>query len=151
MQRIRARGEAIDNISVVQDLEDHKQLATIGGSAYITRLINNTPTHVHVGTYARLVERMAVRRRLLACAGKIAQISLEDDSEINDIIDRSQQAFMKLAVWSLTTASNPSRQPSGACMIRLWIATRIAASLLVSRWLKALDNLLVGQGWASLS
>src|SRR5260221_1597202 len=87
---VHERGEAIDNLTVIQELRNRNQLDSIGGSAYITSLINNTPTHIHAETYARIVERAAMRRRLLAAAGDIAQVALEDNAEIGDVIDHAE-------------------------------------------------------------
>src|SRR5215467_7289191 len=84
---VQERGEAIDNLTVVQELQNRNQLESIGGSAYITRLINNTPTHIHAETYGRIVERAAIRRKLLSAAGEIAQLALEENAEIGDVVD----------------------------------------------------------------
>jgi replicative DNA helicase len=87
---VHERGEAIDNLTVIQELRNRNQLDSIGGSAYITALINNTPTHIHAETYARIVERASMRRRLLAAAGDIAQVALEENAEIGDVIDHAE-------------------------------------------------------------
>ena len=44
----------------------------VGGSAYLTSLINLTPTAVNAVHYARIVERKAVLRNLISAAGQIA-------------------------------------------------------------------------------
>src|SRR5258706_10966813 len=90
---VQERGEAIDNLTVIQELQSRNQLESIGGSAYITRLINNTPTHIHAETYGRIVERTAIRRRLLTAAGDIAQVALEEDAEIDDVIEKAERTL----------------------------------------------------------
>src|SRR5690348_10662465 len=87
---VHDRGEAIDSLTVIQELRNRGQLDSIGGSAYITYLINNTPTHIHAETYGRMVERAAIRRRLLTAASEIAQTALEENAEINDVIDHAE-------------------------------------------------------------
>src|SRR5689334_7255119 len=57
IQALYNRGEAIDNLTVIEELERAGNLEQVGGSAYITRLINNTPTHVNAETYGHQVER----------------------------------------------------------------------------------------------
>jgi replicative DNA helicase len=87
---LHRRGDAIDSLTVIEELKKRGQLLDLGGSAYITYLINNTPTHVHAETYARIVERAAIRRRLLAAAADIAQTALEEDAEVGEIVDRAE-------------------------------------------------------------
>jgi replicative DNA helicase len=90
---VQERGEAIDNLTVIEELRNRGQLDQVGGSAYITYLINNTPTHIHAETYGRIVERAAIRRRLLTAASDIAQTALEENAEINDVIDHAESTL----------------------------------------------------------
>ncbi|MEP7287443.1 MAG: replicative DNA helicase [Chloroflexota bacterium] len=87
---IHERSEAVDNLTVIQELRSRDQLDSIGGPSYITHLINNTPTHIHAETYGRIVERAAIRRRLLASATRIGQLALEENAEISDVIDHAE-------------------------------------------------------------
>lgn len=89
---LHERGEAIDNLTVIDVLRDQCHLDEIGGSAFITYLVNNTPTHVHAYTYARIIESAARRRRLLAVASGIAQgaISSTPKDEIKHLIQVAQ-------------------------------------------------------------
>lgn len=84
------RGEAVDNLSMTQELRNQERLDGVGGSAYIAYLINNTPTHIHAKTYGRIVERAALRRRLLAAASEIAQTALSENAEIEDVISHAE-------------------------------------------------------------
>ncbi|MBX3082036.1 MAG: replicative DNA helicase [Anaerolineae bacterium] len=96
---VHERGESIDTLTVVEELRYRRDrdgqtyLDKIGGSAFITYLINNTPTHIHVETYARMVERLAVRRRLLDAASNIAKAALADDIELEEVIDRAEKTL----------------------------------------------------------
>ena len=69
--------EPVDLVTVSENLERQGQLDAIGGSAYLTSLINLTPTAVNAVYYARIVERKAVLRGLIAAAGKIAVIGYD--------------------------------------------------------------------------
>lgn len=60
--RLQARGEVIDYVSVGNELEAMGKLGEIGGKAYLTHLINNTPSATNGPVYARLVKAAAVRR-----------------------------------------------------------------------------------------
>lgn len=60
--RLQTRGETIDYISVRTELEAMGRLGEIGGAAYLTQLVNNTPSAINGPVYARLVKAAAVRR-----------------------------------------------------------------------------------------
>ncbi len=91
MYTLNERREPLDFVTLVDELERHSRLAEVGGPAYLTDLIASTPTALYVDHYARIVERTAVLRRLIAAAGKIAEIAYDESLEVDDVVDRSEQ------------------------------------------------------------
>ena len=85
-----------DFITLCDLLERRSQLEAVGGPAYITSLLNAVPTSIHVEHYAHIVERAALRRRLIDAAGKIARLAYEEDREIDDVIDRSEALLFEV-------------------------------------------------------
>ncbi|OGO41621.1 MAG: replicative DNA helicase, partial [Chloroflexi bacterium RBG_16_57_9] len=70
----------------------------IGGPAYLTSLVNTVPTSAHVEHYGRIVERAALRRRLIDAAARIAEIAFDEASdEVDDVIDRAEQLVFAVA------------------------------------------------------
>jgi replicative DNA helicase len=92
-----SRREAVDFVTVVSELEREGALEEVGGSAYLTELIELTPVAAHVEHYAGLVERAAVRRRIISAAGQIAQIAYDDEAEtIEETIDQVEVALFQV-------------------------------------------------------
>ena len=88
------------------------ELEPIGGRTYLSSLSNQTPTAVHAVQYARIVERKAVLRNLIAAAGKIAGIGYEDPAEIQEAIDRAEAELFTV---SRTTRRRRLLASSGRC------------------------------------
>jgi replicative DNA helicase len=82
---LHERGEAIDYVTLCDELERREQLAEIGGAAYITSLINATPTALNVEYYGRIVERTGTLRRLIGAAGEIAALAYEDTDNADEV------------------------------------------------------------------
>lgn len=91
---LKNRNEPIDYLTVTQELKDVGTLAEIGGPAYLTQLINNTPTSIHAEVYARLVERAAGRRRLMAAADQIKSYALQEDLTYEQVIAEANAVYM---------------------------------------------------------
>lgn len=104
---VHKRNEAIDNITVIQELKARGQLETLGGSAYISEIINDTATHIHAETYGRLVERAAVRRRLLGAAQNIAKAAVDENAELSDVINHAETALFSVTERRLHKESIP--------------------------------------------
>jgi replicative DNA helicase len=63
--RVIDRHEAVDILTVSAELKAHGHLDEIGGTQYLIRLVNNTPTSANAEYYAKLVYRASLRRQLM--------------------------------------------------------------------------------------
>lgn len=81
LMRISNRNQEIDFVSVVNELREVGKLDEIGGGAYLLQLVNDTPTSQHAKTYAELVQRAAIRRRLLNAGDRLKALALEESLE----------------------------------------------------------------------
>ena len=101
MDALIKRDRAFDNVTLSIELTNRKQLdevgGEIGGHAYISRLMNNTPTFINAPIYARMVEAAAIRRRILDALGQSARLALEENSEIGEICNQVQATVMNAA------------------------------------------------------
>jgi hypothetical protein len=80
MLSLYERGIAADAVTVASELNSHCDEA--GGAAYLSTLVNTTPTSIHAAQYAEVVAQKAVRRRWITAAGRIAAIAYEDGHDL---------------------------------------------------------------------
>ncbi len=95
--RLHETRTPIDYLTMLQELEEHGQLSEIGGPAYLTALINQTPTSLHAEAYAHIVANSAVRRRMLASANQMAKLAYDQQSSIDTIIDEAEKSVFSLS------------------------------------------------------
>ena len=103
------RSEAIDFVTVTEELDQMGHLADIGGAAYITKLINNVPSSLHAEAYGRRVEETAIRRRMLNAANKIAKLAYEENLSLETVMDDSEKAVFNVSERRLTRDLQPIR------------------------------------------
>jgi replicative DNA helicase len=99
--------EPIDIVTVSEVLERSERLEQVGGSAYLTSLINLTPTAVNAVHYARIVERKAVLRNLIGAAGRIAAIGYDESTDVGESIDRAEQELFAVSQKRVETGFAP--------------------------------------------
>jgi len=92
MLALHERRDPIDYLTVVSELEQTSKLAEVGGAAYVLSLINKTPSALNVEGYGRIVERMALRRKLIDAASQIARVAHSDETDIDNVIGKAEQA-----------------------------------------------------------
>ena len=91
------RREPVDIVTVSEVLTRHDALDQVGGSAYLTSLINLTPTAVNAVHYGRIVERKAVLRNLIGAAGRIAAVGYEEANDAEVAIDRAEGILFEIS------------------------------------------------------
>lgn len=72
MRDVIAAGGALDYLTLIERLEATHKLDFVGGSSYVTSLVNVVPTAAHAETYAASVKDAHRRRSLIALSGQIA-------------------------------------------------------------------------------
>ena len=82
----------IDLLTISESLDQKGHLDEIGGTAYLSALINNVPSSLHAVNYAQIIEETAVRRRMLTAASDIAKLALKESTSINTVIDEAEKA-----------------------------------------------------------
>jgi replicative DNA helicase len=92
-ERLNGRNEAIDHITLAEELENMQLLDTIGGRAHIIQLANNTGTAMYAEVYGRLVERTSIRRRLMVTADEIKKLALDEKLNVETVISESEEKF----------------------------------------------------------
>lgn len=97
IQRLYEQSQPIDILTVSEELERRGQIEEIGGRAALADLCDRTPTAVHAKQYAKIVERKAMLRGLIAAAGRIASIGYEDPSDISEAIDRAESELFAVS------------------------------------------------------
>lgn len=83
--------EPIDVLSLSSKLEDKKQLEKIGGSSYLTSLVNTVPSASNITHYAKVVQRKATLRRLITTASDIVELGYKESEDIQKVLDEAEQ------------------------------------------------------------
>ncbi|MCC9074982.1 replicative DNA helicase [Litorilinea aerophila] len=145
MLALNERHEPLDFVTLVDELERRGQLEDVGGPAYITDLISTTPTAIYVDHYARIVERTAVLRRLIAAAGKIAELAYDESQDVDEVVDRAEQIIFGVSESRIHRDLTPIRAIMTGVVERIDFLTRNRDTLMgVPTGFTMLDRLLGG-------
>jgi replicative DNA helicase len=106
---LHERREAVDFVTLCDELERLGQLADLGGAAYVTELINATPTSLNVEHYGHIVERTSTLRRLIGAAGEIAALAYEDTDDVDEVVDRAEQVLFGVSQQRISRDMLPIR------------------------------------------
>jgi replicative DNA helicase len=98
-----ARGEPVDAITLVDELEQRGELEGAGGRSRVHELAALVPASANAGHYARIVREMATLRGLIRAGSDISQLGWERVGEPADLVDRAEQIVFDLSQSRVST------------------------------------------------
>src|SRR5438270_6556246 len=93
ISRVADRGEPVGFASVHGELTARDELEAVGGPQFLVSLLQNVPTVAHAESYASIVERTALLRRLIGVANEIARLALTRDDAASAVTDAQELLF----------------------------------------------------------
>jgi replicative DNA helicase len=97
MVRLNERGNAIDLVTLKEELGRAGELDEIGGPAYITALVDGVPRSANVEHYARIIKEKATLRNLIFSANRILTTAYEGGEDADVILDQAEHAIFAIA------------------------------------------------------
>ncbi len=94
---LKEEGVPIDVTIVTSELENKKELASIGGVEYLSDIITSVPSAANVEEYIKIVEEKFVRRRLIEAALSIETDSYNWNDTLDELIDKSEKNLMNIS------------------------------------------------------
>lgn len=88
--------EAVDIVTLIDELKKKNVLDTIGGPAYITELANSIPTAANIEYYAKIVREKYLLRCLINTATQIVSESFEGTLEIEELLDKAEKLIFDI-------------------------------------------------------
>ena len=85
-----------DLITVTTWLYDHELLEKVGGQSKLAQLVERTVSAVNVDRYATLVMDKYLRRQLIQAGNEIVQLGYETSTELETVLDQSEQKIFSL-------------------------------------------------------
>nr|MBA3640598.1 replicative DNA helicase [Acidobacteriota bacterium] len=91
------RGDAIDFITLKEELSKSGELDSVGGPAYIASLADGVPRSANVEYYAKIVKEKSTLRSLIHSANKILVEAYEAEQEPDLLLDEAERSIFAIA------------------------------------------------------
>ncbi len=97
VQSLFEKRQPIDLVTVTEELKRKGFYDKIGGSAYLTTLVNVVPTSAHIEHYAKIIKDHAVRRNLIAQATKLIERSYDESSSVAELLEGAEAGIFSIS------------------------------------------------------
>jgi len=107
MEALSGRGQAMDLVTLKEDLARANELDSTGGAAYLASLIDGVPRATNLPYYARIVKEKSVLRSLISSANRIIQSCYEGAEDTQTVLDQAERAIFEIAEGSIRQGFEP--------------------------------------------
>ncbi|HEX2159786.1 MAG TPA: replicative DNA helicase [Actinomycetes bacterium] len=95
-------GDAVDAVTVQEELRRNGSLADIGGAPFLHTLVASVPTAANATYYARIVKEAGVLRRLIDVGTQIVQLGFETPQDTERAVDLAESLVYQVAQGRVT-------------------------------------------------
>jgi replicative DNA helicase len=110
MVALNERHDAIDFVTLKEELAKAGQLDEVGGPAYIASLADGVPRATNVEYYSKIVKEKSTLRNLIYAANKILSNAYEADQDSDIVLDDAESAIFAVADDRLKAGFVPMRE-----------------------------------------
>jgi replicative DNA helicase len=97
MLQLSEKQQAIDTITLMEDLSRRGELEAAGGVAYLSQLADGLPRVTNVEHYSRIVKEKSILRGLIHSTAAIQEQAFASGEDADVILDRAESKIFQLA------------------------------------------------------
>lgn len=97
MTRLSQKGEAVDVITLTEELKRMSALQAVGGPAYLTEIMDKVHTAANVEHYARIVLEKYILRQLISASSAIATDCFAGEQEAHAVLDKAESTIFEIS------------------------------------------------------
>jgi replicative DNA helicase len=89
--------EPIDVVSVTAQLKGEGNLKKVGGTLYVSDLLNVVPTSAHAQRYGRIIAENYIKRQLINVGASITELAFKEEGKASEIVDSAEQQIFAIS------------------------------------------------------
>ena len=89
--------QAIDLVTLTDQLRRKGELDAVGGAAYVAQLVDGVPRVSNLEHYARIIKEKSLLRSLIYASHTIQQSALDAEDDADALLDRAESSIFQIA------------------------------------------------------
>ena len=94
MMDLYTKNQPIDLLSLSSRLKERKDLKNVGGSSYLSEIVEGVPSSANAKHYADIVHKKYVLRNIIEAADYVAELSYNEVLELEQLIDDVEKKIL---------------------------------------------------------
>ena len=101
--------QAIDLVTLTDQLRRKGELEAAGGAAYLAQLVDGVPRVSNLEHYARIIKEKSLLRSLIYATESIKQTALDAEEDADALLDRAESSIFQIAEDRIRTGLVPMK------------------------------------------
>lgn len=89
-------GEAIDTVTVYEELKKREQVNEVGGALYLSKISQNISSAANIEYHAKIILEKEILRGLISSSHEIARIAYEGTEDAFDLLDEAERKIFEI-------------------------------------------------------
>lgn len=134
-----------DLVTLTDELKQRDKFEFVGGSGYLSTLVNTVPTSAHIEHYAHIVKDKATMRQLITSSARMTEWAFDESRDVKDLLDDSERELFSISQEHVTRNFLPIKDALAESFDRIEELQKKKGKLRgVGTGYRELDNVLSG-------
>ncbi len=100
MLELYGKSTPIDLLSLSTRLKEKNRLEQIGGSSYLTEIVNTVPSAANIRHYAEIVQKKWMMRGLIDASEYISHLGYDEGGELEEVLEKAEKRVFEVTNFS---------------------------------------------------
>ena len=100
MVELFSKSEPIDLLTLSSKLKEKKLLEKVGGSGYLSELVNSVPSSSNAEHYGRIIQKKHLMRQLIEASESISALGYDESQDLEELLDSAEKSIFKVTNFS---------------------------------------------------
>ncbi|OGK14481.1 replicative DNA helicase [Candidatus Roizmanbacteria bacterium RIFCSPLOWO2_01_FULL_38_12] len=97
MLKLYQEQKPIDIVTLKNQLKSDGNLKVVGGTEYLSELINVVPTSAYIEQYGQIVKSVYTKRKIIEVSSRSVEKAFEDEGDVKQLIDDVEASIFAIA------------------------------------------------------
>ncbi len=104
------QGQAIDLLTVANELKKEKKLSLCGGEYYLIQLTQKVSSSAHIEYHARIILQKYIQRSLIHISNEIIEEAYDEGTDVFDLLDHAESKLYEVTQGNIKKSSETAQQ-----------------------------------------
>ena len=110
IRNLKDKNTPLDITTISNELDNNKELSSVGGLEYLTDVIDYVPTTANIEYYINIINEKYILRTMISKSNEIISSCYDEANDVEDVVERAEKSILSVSKDSFGNAIKPINQ-----------------------------------------